>query len=53
MKKFSIVRRDIYVVEVEARTEEEAWEKLNKDDACLNDGTFIECEFDENTLSEV
>lgn len=45
MKNFRVVRKDIYIVEVEAESEEEARKKCETDDTYLNGGSFCECVF--------
>jgi hypothetical protein len=45
MTVFEVIRKDIYIVEVEAKDEREARRKVETEDNYLNDGEFCESEF--------
>ena len=44
--KFEFVRTDVYKVEVEADSREEAIEKVTTEEEYLNDGSYCGSEFD-------
>jgi len=51
MTKYKILRKDIFLVDVEAESKEEALEKCYEEDQLLQDGAFVESFFEEETIS--
>lgn len=46
MKTFRVMRRDYHIFVVDAKSKEHALDICNSEDWCLNDGDFVESEFE-------